>query len=148
MTNFRSVLMLSALTLFACGEPPDTHPGQPVAHRRAAFTEILKAFEPMGMMLRTDAYDPKRFQALSRQLLDRRDGPWGHFGADTLYPPSNAKAEVWQDGTTFAAAKQAFFDATDKLAAIAGTPDKMQAAAAYRAVEDSCRNCHKAFKKR
>jgi cytochrome c556 len=148
MPKTSAILLLSVLTLFACGEPPDTRPGQPVAHRRAAFTEILKAFEPMGVMLRTDAYDPKRFQALSRQLLDRRDGPWAYFGADTLYPPSNAKAEVWLDGATFAADKQAFFDTTTKLAGIAGTPDKTQAAAAYHAVEDTCRNCHKAFKKR
>lgn len=142
------VLAVSVLALCACGEPPDTRPGQPVAHRRAAFTEILKAFEPMGVMLRTDAYDPKRFRMFSQQLMDRSNGPWSYFGADTLYPPSKARAEVWQDGAAFAADKQAFLDAATRLAAIAGTPDEMQAAAAYRAVEDTCRNCHKAFKER
>jgi cytochrome c556 len=148
MPKTQIVLLFSVLALCACGEPPDTRPGQPVAHRRAAFKEILKVFEPMGVMLRTDTYDAKRFQMLSQQVMDRRDAPWGYFGADTLYPPSNAKASVWSDAATFAADKQAFFDTTDKLAAIAGTPDKMQAAAAYDAVENTCRNCHKRFKNR
>jgi uncharacterized protein YceK len=31
----------------------DTRPGQPVKTRQVAFQEILKVFEPMGVMLRT-----------------------------------------------------------------------------------------------
>ena len=148
MSKTTATLLLAVLVLAACGEPPDTRPGQPVAHRRTAFVEILKAFEPMGVMLRTDQYDPKRFQALADQLVTRRDGPWSYFLADTLYPPSHAKAEVWSDEAKFLANKKAFFDATDKLAAVAGTSDKTLAAAAYEAVENTCRDCHKAFKTR
>lgn len=142
-----ALLLLSVLVLSACGgEAPDTRPGQPVAHRRAAFKEILKVSEPMGVMLREDAYDAQRFQSLAGQLMILRNEPWGYFTADTLYPPSKAKAGVWSEADKFAADKKAFLDATDQLAAIAGTPDKMKAAVAYKAVEDACRNCHKAFK--
>jgi len=143
-----AVLLLSVLVLAACGEPQDTRPGQPVAHRRAAFKEILKAFEPMGVMLRTDAYDAKRFQSWSEQLMALRDGPWSYFGADTQYPPSHATDAVWSEAEKFAAEKKSFFDATDKLAALAGTADKRQAAVAYEAVANACQSCHKTFKTR
>ncbi|HET7775219.1 MAG TPA: cytochrome c, partial [Azospira sp.] len=49
------------LLLAACGEAEDTRPGQPVAHRRAAFQQILKAFEPMGIMLRENRYNADEF---------------------------------------------------------------------------------------
>lgn len=142
------ILALPALLLAACGEPADNRPGQPVAHRRAAFKEILRVYEPMGVMLRTDEYDADRFKSLAQQLVAKREAPWSYFGPDTLYPPSHAKAEVWSQSEKFAAGKKAFVDATDKLAAVAGTKDTKAAAAAYRAVEETCEDCHKAFKTR
>ncbi len=148
MLKTTAALMVAVLALLGCGEPPDTHPGQPVTHRRAAFREVLKAFEPMGVMLRTDRYDAKKFQAWSEQLMARRDSPWAYFGPDTQYPPSHATADVWGDAAKFATEKRGFFAATDNLAAIAGTPDKEQAVVAYRAVENTCRSCHKIFKTR
>ncbi len=148
MSKKNAVLLLAVVAVAACGEPQDTRPGQPVAHRRTAFKEILKAFEPMGVMLRTDAFDATKFQVQARQLMALRDGPWSYFAPDTLYPPSHAKAEVWSEAEKFAADKKAFFDATDKLAAVAGSADKNAAEAAYGAVEESCKNCHKTFKTR
>ncbi|HTY99031.1 MAG TPA: cytochrome c, partial [Rhodocyclaceae bacterium] len=97
------ILALSAALLAACGEPADNRPGQPVAHRRAAFKEILRVFEPMGVMVRTDEYDADRFKALATELVTKRDAPWSYFAADTLYPPSHAKAEVWSQADKFAA---------------------------------------------
>ena len=140
--------LLTVIPLLGCGEPQDNHPGQPVADRRKAFKEIIRAFEPMGVMLRTEKYDAKRFQVHVGQLMTLRDGPWRHFGADTQYQPSHAKSEVWSDAAKFAAEKQAFFAATDKLSAVAGTQDKQVVATAYEAVTESCRSCHKTFKTR
>jgi cytochrome c556 len=140
--------LLTVIPLLGCREPQDNHPGQPVADRRKAFKEIIRAFEPMGVMLRTEKYDAKRFQVHVGQLMTLRDGPWRYFGADTQYQPSHAKSEVWSDAAKFAAEKQAFFAATDKLAAVAGTTDKQVAATAYEAVTESCRSCHETFKTR
>lgn len=142
------IVLALPLVLSACGEPQDTRPGQPVAHRRAAFKEILEVFEPMGLILQKDSLDSRTFQALAKQLLAKRDAPWGYFAPDTLYPPSHARAEVWRDAEKFAAGKKAFFDATDKLATIAGSQDRAQLEAAYLAVQDTCKSCHKAFKDR
>lgn len=150
MKNIRSsLLLLTALVLSACGgEPPDNRPGQPVAHRRAAFKEILKAFEPMGVMFRTGSFDAAKFQQLTSELMARRDAPWDYFLPDTLYPPSHAKAEVWSEPEKFARAKRDFYAATDRLAAVAGTTDKRTAEAAWSAVETTCKGCHQDFKTR
>ncbi len=149
MFKTTAVLLIAALILVACGdEPKDTRPGQPVAHRRAAFKEIVRTFEPMGAMLRTDSYDQKKFQLLVGEFMIRRDGPWDYFGTDTLYPPSHAKAGVWNEAEKFAANKKAFLSATDKLGAIAGTADKKIAASAYFEVEKSCKDCHDVFRSR
>ena len=142
-------VLLMAVALAGCGEPQDTRPGQPVAHRRSAFKEILRVYEPMGVMLRDDEYDAKKFKAAADKLLTLRETPWEYFAPDTLYPPSHAKAEVWSEAAKFAAARKAFIDATDKLAAVAGpSTDRQRVQAAYDAVEEACSDCHKAFKTR
>ncbi|QID16490.1 cytochrome c [Nitrogeniibacter mangrovi] len=140
-------ILASLLFLSACsGEVQDTRPGQPVAHRRAAFKQMLKVFEPMGVMMRTDTFDAQKFATLAKALLQRREVPWQYFKPDTDYPPTKAKPAVWSDPKTFEADRKAFFKASDHLAAVAGTTDKQQAKAAYEAVEHACHTCHDTFK--
>ncbi|MDR2001240.1 MAG: cytochrome c [Zoogloeaceae bacterium] len=147
MPRLFTFALLPALLLSACGgEPEDTRPGQPVAHRRAIFKELLREFEPMGVMLRDNAYDPQRFAAQAEKVKALRDRPWQYFGPDTQYPPSHSKGEVWSKPAEFEAQRQAFLTATDKLLAIAGTEDAKEAEAAFQAVEKSCRDCHQGFK--
>lgn len=148
MTLLSRCLFPSLLLLAACGPVQDTRPGQPVAHRQTAFKDILKTFEPMGLMLRDDKFNPQTFQTLASQLLEKRDGPWSYFGKDTDYPPSRAKSELWQEDGKFEAAKQDFFKATDKLAIAAKSGEREKAEAAYKAVEESCKSCHRAYKSR
>ena len=139
--------MLGAVLLGACGgEPADTRPGQPVSQRRASFKKILLAFEPMGVALREKRYDADRFIAQADQLAKVKDGPWGHFGADTNYPPTHAKAAVWNDAARFAANRDDFLQAVDRLTLAAASRDEAKVAAAYAAVHDSCRSCHLSFK--
>lgn len=146
MLKKTAMLFLPLAILAGCGEPADTRPGQPVAHRQKAFKEMLKAFEPMGVMLRTDSYEAKRFGALALQVKGLSEAPWSYFGADTQYPPSHAKDEVWSDAAKFSAEKQTFLAAVDKLAAVGDAADAEKARVAYKAVEDSCKSCHKTFK--
>jgi cytochrome c556 len=135
--------------LSACSsEPEDTRPGQPVAHRRAAFKELLREFEPMGTMLRDNAFDAQRFAAQAAKVKALSDRPWQYFEPGTQYPPSHAKDEVWSKPAEFDAQRQAFLTATDKLAAVAGTKDAKVAAAAFQAAEKTCKDCHDGFKKR
>jgi cytochrome c556 len=147
MSRLLATILLPVLLLSACGgEPEDTRPGQPVAHRRAAFKALIREFEPMGVMLREKEYDAQRFALHAGEIKILRDRPWQYFGPDTQYPPSHAKDEVWSKPTEFEARRQDFLTATDKLLAVAGTKDEKEAAAAFQAVEKTCRDCHQNFK--
>lgn len=148
MIRTASLSILAILLLSACGEAQDTRPGQPVAHRRAAFKEMLEISESMSQMLQNPALDSRTFQALTGQLMAKRDLPWSHFGPDTRYPPSKAKAEVWTQADKFTEEKQAFLAATDKLSAAAGNQDRKALETAYGAVQNTCKSCHKLFKER
>lgn len=140
-------LLLPAL-LAACGEAEDTRPGQPVKHRQQAFKELIKHFEPMGTMLRDNRYDADKFLALAEELGKRRDAPWPYFGADTDYPPSKAKPEVWSQTADFEQARQAFIAASDRLLAAARSKDKASVEQSYKETYEACQGCHKRFRVR
>ena len=126
----------------------DTRPGQPVKTRQVAFQEILKVFEPMGVMLRTDTYEPDRFAALAAELTTKRERPWAHFSADTYYPPTKAKEAVWTEADEFERKKQAFIAATEQLNVAAQTKKMEVANKAYFEVYDTCKSCHSQFRTR
>jgi len=126
----------------------DTRPGQPVKTRQVAFQEILKVFEPMGVMLRTDTYEPDRFAALAAELTIKRERPWAHFSADTHYPPTKAKEAVWTEADEFEQKKQAFIAATEQLNVAAQTKNMEAAKKAYFEVYDTCKSCHSQFRTR
>ena len=140
------IIVLTVLSLMACGEATDTHAGQPVAHRRAAFKKILLAFEPIGVQLREKQYNSNRLIDQAKLLASLKNDPWSYFDADTNYPPTHAKAKIWSDPDLFRAAQQTFVQAVDRFALVVEDHDETHAKAAYEAVQDSCRNCHKAFK--
>jgi cytochrome c556 len=142
------LFLLTTALLAGCGEVEDTRPGQPVKHRQMAFKEIVKAFEPMGVMLRKGDYNADKFLPMAEALLAKRDGPWAHFGPDTNYPPTKATSEVWKQPEEFEKDKKAFIAATDGLLAAAQSKDKVQVEKAYDAVHDACKTCHKQFKER
>lgn len=134
------------LLLLGCGDPPDTHPGQPVTHRRAAFTQMLKPFEAMGVQLRKDQYNADQFLALSKQFAAAREVPWTYFGPDTNYPPTRATAKVWSEPEKFEAGREAFLKAGSALIAAAESRDEKMIRSAYAALHDTCRSCHKIYK--
>ncbi len=136
-------------TLGACSNSvEDTRPGQPVKTRQKAFKEMLRVFEPMGTMLRDGRYDPDKFAALAADLMQKREAPWVHFGADTYYPPTKAKADVWAERGVFERDRQAFFKASDELLAAAQTRQLAIVEKAYYATYDNCQSCHKRFKEK
>jgi cytochrome c556 len=145
----KPLLLVAALIgLSACSKPvEDTRPGQPVKTRQVAFKEMLRVFEPMGTMLRTNSYHAEKFAALAGQLMTKRDAPWKHFGADTNYPPTKAKPEVWSKPEQFESERQAFFVATDELLVAAQAREVEPARKAYFKVYDLCQSCHREFKK-
>lgn len=147
MTRTPLLTLLFLTTLAACSGPvEDTRPGQPVKHRQDGFKAMLRAFEPMGVMLRDRKYDPDRFVVLAGELVAARDAPWSYFAPDTLYPPSKARVEVWTRADAFETERQGFFSAIDGLLAAAQAREEALVRAAYEAVYDSCKSCHDDFK--
>jgi cytochrome c556 len=134
--------------LTGCGEIEDTRPGQPVKTRQMAFKEIIKAFEPMGVMLRENRYDAEEFESLANKLETKKDGPWDHFGPETNYPPSRATPEVWAQGDKFEQEHQRFIKTTSALQSAAKTKDVNQVTIAYKKLHETCKSCHKVFKLR
>lgn len=147
MSRLLSLAAFAAVLAACSGPVEDTRPGQPVKHRQDAFKAILRVFEPMGLMLRSNRYDADEFARLAHELLAVRDGPWTYFEADTLYPPSKAKASVWERRTTFEAEQQRFYAAVDQLVAEVKPGNKAALGAAYEELHASCKSCHKSFKK-
>jgi cytochrome c556 len=100
--NFRSfnsllVALLVSPILAGCGAKPDTHPGQPVTKREAIFHNMLRAFEPMGLMVRgREPYESDKFlkNAVALETLGKQ--PWSYFTAGSYYSPTRAKPTVWQ----------------------------------------------------
>lgn len=144
-----TLALIAAVSLAACGKPAeDTRPGQPVKTRQIAFKEMLRVFEPMGTMLRTNQYAPDKFARHAQELMTKRDAPWHHFGPDTFYPPTKAKAEVWSEAERFEREKQDFLKATDELLTAAQTRRQTEAEKAYYKVYDLCQSCHREFKEK
>jgi len=136
------------LGLAGCGGPvEDTRPGQPVNTRQEAFKSMLRSFEPMGVMLRTNEYNPERFLQHATHLMQLRDKPWPLFGPDTNYPPTKAKPTVWSQPEAFERERLAFFAAMDALYAAALTRERAQVEPAYFRVYDTCESCHEGFKR-
>jgi cytochrome c556 len=141
------LLILLSFILSGCGEPEDTGPGRPVAHRREAFLSIIRAFEPMGVSLRTGKYAPDRFIAMAAQLDRVKEGPWEYFTPESNYPPTHSTAAVWRDREGFETGRLAFLSATRGIVAAAATRDEERVKAAYGVLQDTCRDCHKVYKK-
>lgn len=142
-----AAVFLLAILSGCSGPVEDTRPGQPVKHRQEAFKSILRAFEPMGTMLRTDRYEAGAFAAMAEDLHAVREGPWSYFGADTLYPPSKAKAAVWERPADFEAKRAEFEAAVAVLREVAQGSDRSVLLPAYERVHNSCKSCHQDFKK-
>ena len=149
MSRITPFLIIGAIGLTGCNaHVEDTRPGQPVKTRQDAFKEILKAFEPMGVMLRTNRYDPDRFATLASELNAISERPWAHFSADTNYPPTKARDAVWEQPAEFEQNRTAFVTAVSRLESIAKTGKQDMVNQAYVKVHDTCKACHDQFKSR
>lgn len=142
------LLLLSMVFMTACGEVEDTRPGQPVKQRQEAFKAMLRAFEPMGTMLRDKRYHAERFAQGAQALAEWRDAPWAHFGPGTQYPPSKARDAIWSQPEAFAQARERFVTAVDGLTAAVAAGQQPAIEQAYQQVYDSCQSCHKQFRER
>ncbi len=134
--------------LTACSsEPQDTHPNQPVTKRKAVFKQMMRTLEPMGMVTRErEPYESHAFLASAQQLKQLATEPWSHFTADSNYPPTRARPEVWKKPAEFVQAQQKLRESTEQLLKAAESGNMAQIRPALNRVEESCKSCHQQFR--
>lgn len=146
----RLALLATTLTLLlsACGgDAPDTHPDQPVTKRRAIFKEFTRTLEPMGMVARERKdYNPREFNISALALQKLADQPWPLFTADSNYPPTHARPDVWQKAAEFKTAQDAYRVRVDELVQAAQGSDLDRIKATVNEVQNACKSCHQTFR--
>lgn len=142
-------IVLAVLLLTACSSPePDTHAGQPVARRVAAFKKMLQEMEQMGMVIRRrQEYKKAEFIEKARELQKLAQEPWQYFTADSNYPPTRAKPDIWEHPRNFAEFRKELDESLNQLVSAAESGNMEKIVPAYASVEDSCDACHKRFRK-
>lgn len=141
------LILLACFALAACGPAKDTHVGQPGTKRKLVFKQILRNFEPMGIMVRgRKPYEKDRFLQYAVELQTLSTQPWQYFTPGSNYSPTRAKPEVWQKPAQFKQAQQTFIAASAQLVDSAKTGDMDVIRASYGKVADSCKACHRDFR--
>ena len=143
-----SVILLTCLTLVSCSSSDvDTHQGQPVTKRKAVFKEMLRSFEPMGLMARErNPYNQAEFLKYAQALQTLSSQPWHYFTPDSNYAPTRAKPEVWDKPLEFKQAQQHFMDASTQLVSTVKTGVFTKVQHDFATVENSCKACHQQFR--
>lgn len=166
------LLVGSALVLAACNQPaqnsapatPATPASAPAAsapattapaggkgsiseQRTTAFKSFMPTFSKMGKMAKGDeAFQPEEFKKLAESFTKEAREPFEHFQTD---PDGNGDAlpNIWEKEAEFAAERDKFFAAVDKLNAAAQTGNLEEIKAAHGEVGASCKSCHDTFRR-
>lgn len=140
--------LLAFAMLTACSDKvKDTHPQQLVSKRQAAFKQLTKALEPMGLVARERRdYIKAEFQSQALELQELSSKPWAYFTADGNYPPTRAKPSVWQDAAGFRQAQDSYLAQVEQLVKVSGSANLATIRSATDGVEKSCKTCHDQFR--
>ena len=144
-----SVLAIAAtVTLTACNDTPkDTHPDQLVTKRIAIFKQLTRTLEPMGLVARErQDYNRREFNLSALELEKLSTQPWAYFTPDGNYPPTHAKADVWQKPAEFKAAQDQYLATVSALVKAAEGGDLAIIRPAVNEVQKSCKSCHNQFR--
>lgn len=141
-------LIAATALLGACSDRvKDTHPQQLVSKRQAIFKKFTKTLEPLGLVARDrQDYVKADFVANALALQELASQPWAYFTADSNYPPTRAKPDVWSQAGEFKQAQDNYLKAVDTLVQVAGSADLPSIRASVETVQKSCKSCHDQFR--
>ena len=142
------LVIAATLALTACNDAAkDPHPEQLVSKRIAIFKQFTRTLEPMGLVARERQDYNRREFLLSAQALEKiSTQPWAYFTPDGNYPPTHAKAEVWQKAAEFKNAQAQYLSTVKELVKAAESGDLTLIRPAVNDVQKSCKNCHNQFR--
>ncbi len=145
-----AALLLALLGLAACSDRvADTHPQQWVSKRQAVFKDFTRTLEPLGLMARErQAFDAAAFRAGAQRLQALSTQPWALFTADSNYPPTLARPEVWTQAEAFRRAQDDYRASVAALVQAAEAGTLVAARPAVEAVQQRCKACHEQFRQR
>ena len=151
MSKFLSATALAitaVVALSACNDTPkDTHPDQLVTKRIAIFKQLTRTLEPMGLVARErQDYNRREFNLSALELEKLSTQPWAYFTPDGNYPPTHAKADVWQKPAEFKAAQDQYLATVSALVKAAEGGDLAIIRPAVNEVQKSCKSCHNQFR--
>jgi cytochrome c556 len=141
MKHTVTALLLAALAI------PAAMADSPAQIRTQSFKKILRAFEPMGMVVRDrDPYNKAKFIAMADSLKQISAEPFNHFPANSIDDKSRAKPEIWSQPAKFQAARDTFLKAVNDLDSTAHNGDLASIKKSYGVVAQSCKACHDSFR--
>lgn len=91
-------------------------------------------------------YERQEFLASAQELKQLATQPWAYFTPDSNYPPTRAKADIWQKPAEFKQAQEKFQTAADQLAKAAESGNLNIIRPAVNEVQQSCKACHNQFR--
>jgi cytochrome c556 len=148
----RARAALAGLALALLLAPPaNAHDGATgvIKERMQAMDAMAKSMKTVGPMIRGQvSLDHEKAAAAARTIAA---GAGEHllrlFPAGSLMPPSDAKAEIWDDWARFEALANELADAAGRMEETAKDgADSTGMAAAFKGVGGVCADCHKEFR--
>ena len=139
---------MKKLILIACIAttlPAVSHAG-PGEDRQKAFKQILRSFEPMGVMLRNSSYRKEVFSKHADALKAAAPTPFMLFKPNTIDDVSRSKPEIWTQPAKWKTETDKFTLAVNTLQGSAKGDDLAAIRRDYGAVAASCKSCHDAFR--
>lgn len=136
--------LVLTLVLSACNAHADGGAGE---IRQQAFKKVLRAFEPMGLVVRgRTPYEKAAFIKQADTLKTLAAQPFTLFADKKIDDKSRAKPEIWSQPAKFQAAKDTFLNNVNQLDAAAQKGDLGEIKQAYGQVAQSCKACHDSFR--
>lgn len=137
----KKILLLATLALLAT-----TSQAGPGEDRQKAFKQVLRSFEPMGVMLRGSGYRKDAFIQHADALKTVAAAPFGQFKPGTIDDVSRAKPAIWSEPAKWKAEQDKFLLAVGQLQKTARGDDLAAIRRDYGAVAASCKACHDSFR--
>ncbi|WP_406850256.1 c-type cytochrome [Chromobacterium phragmitis] len=140
----KKMLMASLALAFAA----QAFAADPVSQRKEVFKQYKPVVGQMGKVVKGDApYDKDAFAKLASKLEQLSQQPWQYFPAGSGAGKTDAKPEIWSKPADWQKAVDNHKAATAKLKQVALTGDLAAIKAQFGATQQTCKACHKDFRK-
>ncbi|QEL55817.1 c-type cytochrome [Chromobacterium paludis] len=138
-------MLMASLALLLAGQ---ALAADPIGQRKEVFKQYKTVVGAMGKVVKGDApYNKDEFAKLAGQLEQLSQQPWQYFPAGSNAGKTDARPEIWSRPTDWQQAIDKHKAATAKLKQVALSGDLAAIKAQFGATQQTCKACHKDFRK-